>query len=64
MRDEYYPLYIVDIKKKDYELIECGSEEQRRVMEHAIGAVSWLFDEEIGDRICVKYVQPEFEEVE
>ena len=61
---ESYPLYIVNIKKKTYEKIECGSEEQREIMEYAIGAVSWAFNEEIGDSLCIKYVQPEFEEEE
>ena len=64
MRDYDYPLYIVNIEKKTYEKIDCGSEEQRNIMEYAIGAVTWAFDEEIGDKICIKYVEPEFEEVE
>ena len=64
MRDYDYPLYIVNIRKKTYEKINCGSEEQRSVMEYAIGAVSWVFNEEIGDNLCIKYVEPEFEEKE
>lgn len=61
---ESYPLYIVNIKKKTYEKIECVSEEQREIMEFAIGVMSWAFNEEIGDSLCIKYVQPEFEEEE
>lgn len=61
---ESYPLYIVNIEKKKYEVIECSSEEQRNIMEYTIGVVAWAFDEEIGDKICIKYVEPEFEEVE
>ena len=64
MEEKTYPIYIVNIAKKDYEMIECDSIEERRAVEQVIGTVSWLFDENIGDKICVKYVKPEFEEVE
>ena len=64
MMERTYPLYIVNVKKKTYEKIECSSEEQREIMEYAIGAVSCAFDEEVGDHICIKYVQPEFVEDE
>lgn len=64
MEDKIYPLYIVNIEKKDYEYIECTSFEERLAVESVVGTVSWLFDDDIGHKICIKYVEPNFEELE
>lgn len=61
MEEKIYPLYIVNIAKKEYEYIECASAEERDAVIYIADVMSGLFD--IYD-YTVKYVEPEFEEIE
>jgi len=64
MEDFYglYPIYLVNISEKRYELIVCDSLAERDYVETAAWAMIELFGG--AEDFCIKYVEPEFEEVE
>ena len=58
---DMYPIYLVNIEEKRYELFYCDSAYERSVIEDVARAMEDLFG---LDSFCVKYVEPEFDEVE
>ena len=57
-----YPIYLVNIYDKRYELIVCDSLAERDMVETAAWAMVELFGG--AEDFCIKYVEPEFEEIE
>ena len=59
--EDLYPIYLVNIHKKKYELIVCDTPAERYYVEDAAWAMVELFGG--AEDFCIKYVEPEFEEV-
>lgn len=59
--EDFYPIYLVNIAEKNYEFFFCDSPAERDTIEQAARAMECLFG---LDNFCVKYVEPEFEDIE
>ena len=60
--EDFYPIYLVNLYEKRYTLIMCDTYAERDYVESAAWAMADLFGGE--EYLCIKYVKPEFEEVE
>ena len=60
--EDFYPIYLVNIYEKRYELIFCDTLAERDYVETAAWAMAELFGG--AEYFCIKYVEPEFEEEE
>ena len=60
--EDFYPIYLVNIYEKRYELIVCDTIAERDYVEAAAWAMVELFGN--AEDFCIKYVEPEFEEIE
>lgn len=57
--EDFYPIYLVNIREHKYDLIICDSLAERDVAETAAWAMVDLFGD--IEEFCIKYVEPEFE---
>ena len=60
--EDFYPIYLVNIQDKRYEVFFCDTESERHIIEQAAWAMIELFGG--AEDFCIKYVEPEFEEEE
>ena len=60
--EDFYPIYLVNIQDKRYELFFCDTLAERDYVESAAWAMVELFGG--AEDFCIKYVKPEFEEEE
>lgn len=60
--EDYYPIFLVNIKEKKFEAFFCDTPAERDMVETAAWAMVELFGN--AEDFCIKYVEPEFEEEE